>query len=215
MKTSSLLLGTILACAPLGNALDLTPQPGFRMLEDMKIPVVIFDDAPRTVQWQAPVKWNLSGGGDLLRLRPSESPNTGMELRIIPRNSAKAPDPATDREAVQSWVLPFMPAEASKISFAREIPSPFLLGGKPSRELTFSYSYQAREFTTSIALTDLDDAHSLAVIIYAPTEAFAAIHTEGTQSMFRWSWLSSPSATHADGGNRGTGTASSDYVPAK
>ena len=138
-----------------------------------------------------------------------------MELRIIPRNSAKAPDPATDREAVQSWVLPFMPAEASKISFAREIPSPFLLGGKPSRELTFSYSYQAREFTTSIALTDLDDAHSLAVIIYAPTEAFAAIHTEGTQSMFRWSWLSSPSATHADGGNRGTGTASSDYVPAK
>ena len=216
MKTKLLLPAIVssMAFAPLTNALDLTPHPGFRMLEDMKIPVALFDDGPRKVQWQAPAKWTLAGGGDLLRLRPPESSSMGMELRIIPRNSAKAPEPATDSDATQSWAHPFLPGTASNIAFLREIPSPFLLGGKPSRELSFTYTHNARDFTVSIAVADLDDERSLAVIIYALNADFPAIHTEGTQSMFRWITLDSPSATARSGG-RGTGTSSSDYRPAK
>lgn len=217
MKTQSLLLvaSLQLTFAPLTNALDLTPHPGFRMLENVKIPVLIFEDAPRKIQWQAPTNWTISGGGDLLRLRPLESSKSGMELRAIPRNSAKAPDPATERDATLSWVQPFLPASAGMVAFKQEIPGPFLLAGKPCRELTFTYTFQALDFTTSIALTDLDDEHSLAVIIYAPSADFAAIHAEGTQSMFRWMWLGSPTAHERGSGARVTGTSSSDYRPGK
>ena len=214
MRTRLPLLAAILAVAAssVATALDLTPQLSFRLLEDMKIPVVIFEDGPRKVQWQAPAKWSLNGGGELLSLRPPDSSKMGMELRLIPRKAAEAPDGTTARDAVQSWVQPFLPADASKIAFQREIPSPFMLGGKPSRELTFTYTSLFENFTASIALTDLDDEQSIAVIIYARDADFASIHTEGIKSMFRWIWLG-PASPHARPGARGSGTSSTDYRP--
>ncbi len=181
------------------HALELTPRYGFRDLEGVKIPVIYFDDGERRVQWQPPANWKISGGESSLLLTVPEQTNTGMELRIIPRKAAEAPDGKVDPQAASEWIKPFLPAVAQKQAFVQEIPSPFLLEGLSSRELTFTYTYLARDFTTSIALVNLDTEHSLAVIIYAPIKEFDRVHEEGTKSMFRWIILKSgPQQKQAD-----------------
>jgi hypothetical protein len=181
------------------HALDLTPTAGFRELETMKIPVVFFEDGGRKVRWQPPGQWLISGGGTGLLISPPEASHTGMEFRVIPRKDAEVPDGKTDPKAAASWVQSLLPSDSEKITFVQEIPSPFLLGNLTSRELTFTYTYLAREFSTSVALVNLDLDHSLAVIIYAPTKDFQNIHEEGTKSMFRWVWLgTTPSKERAN-----------------
>lgn len=173
------------------HALDLTPEYGFRDLEGVKIPIIYFADGERRVQWQPPANWKISVVETGLMLTVPEQANTGMELRIIPRKAAEAPDGKIDPQAASEWIKPFLPAVAQKQAFVQEIPSPFLLEGLNSRELTFTYTYLARDFTTSIALVNLDTEHSLAVIIYAPIKEFDRVHEEGTKSMFRWIILKS------------------------
>lgn len=216
MKIQSLLASIVLSFTGLSalQALDLTPTFTFRLLEDIKIPVLHFQDGPRKVQWQPPGSWAISGGGQSLTLRPPDSSNMAMELRLIPHNAAQAPDGTTALDAVLAWVQPFLPGDAGKVAFEREMPSPFMLGGKSSREMTFTYTSLAQNFTTSVAVVDLDSDHSIAVVIYARSKDFAAIHAEGTKSMFRWLLLDSASQ-HAQSAGRGSGTASSDYRPGK
>ena len=173
------------------QALDLTPIDGFRELEGIKIPVVFFADDARKVQWQAPAQWRFVGGGDSLALYPATTPDAAMELRIISRKAAEAPDGTANPQAIANWVQPLLPVQAGKATFLREIPSPFLLGGLTSRELTFTYSLLGKDCKTSVALVNLDLEHSLAVIIYSRPDQFDLMHDEGTRSMFRWVWLDS------------------------
>lgn len=173
------------------KALDLTPTDGFRELEGVKIPVVFFVDDARKVQWQMPAQWRLVGGGDSLALYPKEISDAAMELRIISRKAAEAPDGTADPQAVAAWIQPLLPARAERATFVREIPSPFLLGALTSRELTFTYNYLGKDYKTSVALVNLDLEHSLVVIIYSRSDQFNLIHDEGTRSMFRWMWLES------------------------
>jgi hypothetical protein len=184
----SFVFATSLTIARL-HALDLTPEPGFRELEGVKIPVVIFNDGKRRFQWQPPSTWKMSGGETSLLLSVPGEASTGMELRIIPRKLAEAPDGKTNPQAATEWIKPFLPALAQKQTFIQEIPSPFLIEGVGTRELTYTYTYLARDFTTSVALVNLDSEYSLAVIIYAPSKEFDRIHEEGTKSMFRWTLL--------------------------
>jgi hypothetical protein len=204
-----LVLATVLAITSL-NALDLTPTQGFRELEGVQIPIVFFADDARKVQWQPPGQWRMSGGSGSLTLLPPETPNAGMELRVVPRKASEAPDGRTDPQAAVTWAQPFLPAQSGNAAFVKELPSPFLLGGLSCREITFTYSYLNKEYKTSVALVNLDLEHTLVVIIYALTGDFDLIHEDGTRSLFRWVWLGSPAPK-----NRIGARVSSDYTPVK
>src|SRR5262245_45275659 len=100
-----LLLGTILTLviSPMSGALDLTPTPGFRTLEDVKIAVLFFEDGPRQVQWQAPARWTFSGDGKSVTLRPPDTSGAAMEIRLISINAAKAPDGTSAPDDLLKW----------------------------------------------------------------------------------------------------------------
>jgi hypothetical protein len=250
MKTRHLVPALLFAAGltPL-SALDLTPpskstEPAFRVLEDTKIPIVVFPDGNRRVQWQPPADWELRGNATLLSLRPPGASKAAMELRVIPIAGARAPQSETASEDLiqgdtasedlkqsdtasedlkQSdtasedliqWARPFLPADARRVVFVREVPSPFLLGGLPSREVTFTYLSFARYCTTSIALVDLDDEHSMAIVISAPKSEFAAIRTAGIESMFRWKWIGPTPDRPAGGSPGGNNPADSSVVAA-
>ena len=186
---ASCLTALVVAGLHTANALDLTPINSFRDLEGTKIPVVLFEDGPRKVNWQPPDNWQLSGGGKQLNLYPGKIPLAAAQLKLIAHTAAQPPDRAAALDTFLKWATSFVPADATGLTFAKETPNPFLIGQKPSREFTFNYVSAATKCSTSVALVDLDANESLALVITARAEDFEGIYNDGTMSMFRWRWI--------------------------
>ena len=179
------ILAAVIALAPLpAIALDLTPHAGFRELEDIKIPVVELMDGAAKVIFQPPSGWQVSGGRSLLNLIPPNPNEAIVELRI---DTASAPDLEAP-EDVEKWCRKFLPTPATQIVLAGDAASPFTLHGLPSREFTYSYTYQARQFTASVAVVDLSPGQRLSLIVIAHPDKFKPTCESVVRSMFTFEW---------------------------
>lgn len=181
MKRTCLLL--LLALAPLvAKALDLTPEPTFRDLEGVKIPILLFSDGGKKITLQPPAKWRVSGGGASLSLLPPDAQDAVMLLRILPR---KPPAPEVT-EDLDKWCRAQLPKDAAEPKLESEIENGFTLGPLGSREFTYSYAALGRRFTTSVAVVDWNERERLAVIVTARAADFAATHETAMRSIFTW-----------------------------
>ena len=178
------LTAILFVLAPLAaKALDLTPAPGSRDLEGIRIPIVLFTDAGKKIAFQPPVKWNVSGGETALSLYPPELPDAVMQLRVHPR---KPLDPGA-AEDLEKWCLSQLPQDAADLTREGDAENVFTLGPLPSHEYTFSYSAQGRRFTTSVAVVNWNDRERIAVVVTARTADFRPTHEAAMRSMFSWS----------------------------
>lgn len=176
-------LPLLLALAPcLAKALDLTPAAGFRDLEGIKIPIILFSDAGKKISFQPPAKWNISGGGTALGLYPADLPDAALQLRVFPIKPL-APGVIEDLE---KWCRALLPQDAAQPKLESENENVFTLGPLPSREFTYSYAAQGRRFTTSIAVVDWNERERLAVVVTARAADFPAAHEAAMRSMFSW-----------------------------
>jgi len=189
---ASFLIGLLAAGVNAAQALDLTPITSYRELEGVKIPVISFEDGQRKVNWQPPENWQISGGDRELNLYPNKLPLAAAQLKLIPHGAAQPPERTAALDSLLKWAMSFVPGDATGITFDHEVPNPFLLDGKPSRELTFKYVSDAKKCCTSVALVDLDARQSLALVITARAEDFERAYRAWTSSMFRWQWVSRP-----------------------
>ncbi len=181
MKRTGLLL--LLALAPLAaKALDLTPEPTFRDLEGVKIPILRFSDDGKKISLQPPARWRVSGGGASLSLLPPETQDAGLLLRILAL-TPRAPEVTED---LDKWCRAQLPKDASEPKLESEVENGFTLGPLGSREFTYSYAAQGRRFTTSVAVVDWNERQRLAVIVTARAADFAATHDAAIRSMFTW-----------------------------
>ncbi len=189
MKISSTLLALSFLAPRLLNALDLTPNESTRDLEGFKIPLITFADAPRQVRWQPPTKWALTGTAKKLTLYPPLAEQASMRIELHPGKTENG-EPTADNspEQFEAWAQQFLPQDATETILLGENASPFTLGGRTSREFTFTYLSQSRRFSTSVAIVDLSPKERLAVIVSARAADFAALHDEAVASMFRWEW---------------------------
>lgn len=179
------ILAAVVAIAPLsGMALDLTPHIGFRGLEDINVPIVELTDGAAKVCFQPPAGWQVRGGRTLLHLTPPNPDAIIVDLRI---DAVNPPDPAAP-EDVEKWCRKFLPPLATQIALAGDAASPFTLHGLPSREFTFSYAYQARRFTASVAVVDLSPGQRLSLIVIAHPDKFKPAHESVVRSMFTFEW---------------------------
>jgi len=191
MKTW-IVTGLLVAGLSAAHALDLTPITSYRELEGVRIPVISFEDGLRKVNWQPPDNWQLSGGGQQLNLYPEKIALAAAQLKLIGHDAAQIPARTGALNDFLKWAMSFVPRDATGLTFDHESPNPFLLGGKPSREITVSYVSSAKKCSTSVALVDLDARQSLALVITACTEDFEQVYSAGTASMFRWQWITKP-----------------------
>lgn len=180
-------LWTVLLNPALCLALDLTPTPSFTELEGVQIPQTTFRDGSRKVLWSAP--WPISGGGAKITLYPPEPPQAFMKLEVrllkaedVPPGLPPAP------EALQSWILPYIPADSTEVVPVAAARGGYQLQGAPSVEFTFTYLSQSRRFSTAVSYVDLNEKERLYVIVTAPLSSFAKIHQTAISSMFRMSW---------------------------
>jgi hypothetical protein len=164
-------------------ALDLTPRPGFRKLEQFQIPVVLFEDGARTVRWQPPNGWQVNAVGRALTFFPPKSSVAMARLEIRPPGAL-----AADAGAPLAWAQAHLPNKATESALSAERENPFSLAGLPAKERIYAYRLGAQHLTTAVAYVDLNGRESLALIVTALSADFDAIHAEAIASMFSWNW---------------------------
>lgn len=162
--------------------LDLTPHAGFRELEGIQIPIIEFADGAGKVTFQPPTGWKCEGGPRLLRLTPPDPGERRVEIRL---DAATEPD-------LDRWCRKLLPVLATRIALAAEAASPFTLRALPGRENTYTYAYQSRLCTTSIACVELSPGQRLALVVTASPENFKATHEAAVRALFSFDW---PKAT--------------------
>ena len=166
-------------------ALDLTPRPGVRKLEQFQIPVILFEDGARTVRWQPPTGWQVNAVGRAVTFFPPKSAVAMARLEVRPPGAVQA-TPAT---APLAWAQTHLPNTATEITLTAEHDNPFALGGQSAKERIYTYRVGQQRLTTSIAYVDLNARESLALLITALTPDFDAIRAEAIASMFSWNWV--------------------------
>lgn len=192
MKTSAFRSTLIFAFALLfacdaARALDLTPVPGFKELEGIKIPIVQFSDGKGKINYQPPGNWNLSGGGTELKLLPQEVDQASMRFVLVEKKAPDGQDPASaTAEDLQAWAMRFIPAGSKEVAFVSKTENPFMLEGHSTDEFVFTYSLYGSLETISISVADRSDKERMVVIISARTKDFDPIHKAGITSMFSW-----------------------------
>lgn len=169
------------------RALDLTPIPGFKELEGIKIPVVLFSDGAKKIQYMPIGDWHLSGGGKTLNLTPPDVDQASMRFMLIEKKAPEAQVAASAApEDLQAWAKQFIPPGAKHVTFVTKVPSPFTLEGHGSNEFIFTYALYGSGETISISIVDLSDTERMVVIISARTKDFEPIHKACIASMFSW-----------------------------
>ncbi len=184
MKTHILCAGLVLATQGLLSALDLTPIQSFRELEGIKIPMVRFSDGSRSVTFQPPSQWRVSGGGDRVQILPSEFQRALFQLHVCERPEVSA----GQEEDLGKWTLSLLPDGAEEVVPKGEAVGQFTLGAVPSNERTYSCNLGGRPSTVSVAWVDLGEKERLAVLVIASDKDFKAVHEEAIRSLFSWSW---------------------------
>lgn len=179
------LLACLLAGLP-AYALDLTPTPAFRELEGARIPVLQFADGVRKFNYRPPMEWRWHGGGNMIQF---DAPGRGQNLfKLLVIN--KPPGTPTGTELSSATVLAIaraiLPKDAENVRPTKETPTPFALEGRPSLELSFSYSLFGSSQAASVAVVDRSETQWFVVCVEAEAADFESIRTQAISSMFSW-----------------------------
>jgi hypothetical protein len=166
------------------QALDLTPRRGFRNLEGFKIPVLYFTDKTRSIKYQPPAHWQVSGGGAQLVLTPPDAEDAEMKWRLLarPPTEQAAPTP----EQLAKLAQTFLPTQVDELKLLEKHQNPFTLGDSGSLEFVFTYLIGGRRFDESISICDLSQTERLIVQISARHDDFSNVRTAAIGSLFSW-----------------------------
>lgn len=163
------------------RALDLTPNPSFKELEGIKIPVVQFNDETTKINYRPPPNWKLSGGGNTLHLYPPGESHAWMKLILADKQTESVAP-----EALQATARQFLPQGFTNLVLAKLVPNPFTLNGHATYELIFTYSLFGSQDVASISLADRSDKKWLVLVVSASARDFDPIHAQAISSMFTW-----------------------------
>ena len=164
--------------------LDLTPRAGFREMDGIQIPIVELADGAGKITFQPPADWKCEGGPRLLTLTPPDPGERRVELRL---------DAVTETD-FDLWCRERLPRLATQIALAAEAASPFTLRGLPSSENTYTYAFQSRLYTASIACVELSPDQRLTLVVTAPAENFKATHEAAVRALFTFDWKEAAAA---------------------
>lgn len=178
MRRPLALAAALFLAPPPALPLDLTPRPGFRELEGIQIPLVELADGAGKVTFQPPADWKCEGGPRLLKFTPPDPAERRVELRL---DAATEPD-------LDLWCRVLLPRLATQVALAGQAASPFTLRGLPSSEYTYTYAFQSRRYTTSIACVELSPGQRLALVVTASPENFKATHEAAVRTLFTFDW---------------------------
>ena len=166
-------------------------------LEGVRIPLVLFADPTGRVRYQPPGDWHYGGEGATFTLYPPHVSSASMKLCVVPHAPGLPEITAMPSAVLTKWSQQYVAADAQELKLVDEMPSPFMLDSRPSREFIFAYKASGQRFQTSVAVLDWSAREHLAVVVTAAASEFKTVHDNGISSLFSWSLRKTDIATPA------------------
>ena len=164
------------------RALDFQPTPSFRVLENARIPVLLFPDGDRTIRYEPPDGWQVVGEGASISFRPRAIAQAELRLAV----AAKSPKDAGKVPLPKDLVAGLLPGDATEVVPVTENENPFLLETIGSRESVFAFTSEGQRFRISVATCDFSATQWLTVVTKALERDFEIVRGTAIGSLFSW-----------------------------
>lgn len=168
------------------RAIDFQPTPSFRVLENARIPVLLFRDGDRTIRYEPPDGWQVIGEGASISFRPRAIAQAELRLAVAAKSPKDAGNAAAKVPLPKDLVAGLLPADATEVVSVKENENPFLLETIGSRESVFAYTSEGQRFRISVATCDFNATQWLTVVTKALERDFEIVRGTAIGSLFSW-----------------------------
>jgi hypothetical protein len=166
-------------------ALDLTPNPGFKELEGVRIPQIQFAHGEQSVTWRPPADWRMTYEDGRLLFLPKDRTHASFELCVV-RRAPRDTEVLTDAKKLQAYAAAFLPKSATDIVYKQGNQGPFTINAIPALEFLLDFQEPGHPSQASFSVVDLNERERLIVVITAQPKDFEEVRATAIQSMFSW-----------------------------
>jgi hypothetical protein len=167
-------------------AIEFSAVEQERSLEGIKFKLLFFKDNGKTIWYQPPRGWTVSGGGGGLKLTPPSLPQAQGEIAQSPLPAPQAFD-AEVMKALQQKTLANLPAGSEKATVVSEEKSPVTINGHQTYAVTVSYHAFGQDFLMSVLYLNLPDTQ-LSFRAVARAVDFEKVQGAVRGSLVSWQW---------------------------
>lgn len=167
-------------------AIEFSVAEQERSLEGVKFKLLFFKDNGKTIWYQPPRGWSVSGGAGGLKMTPPGLPMAQGEIAQSPLPAAQSFD-AEVMKALQQKTLASIPAGGEKAAVVSEEKSPITVNGHQTYAVTVSYHAFGQDFLMSVLYLNLPDTQ-LSFRAVARTADFEKVHGAVRGSLVSWQW---------------------------
>lgn len=168
------------------HALDFQPTASFRVLENARIPVLLFPDGDRTIRYEPPDGWQMASQGASITFRPRAIAHAELKFVATSKSPKDAGNGGSGVPPPKDIVAGLLPADATELAPVSESENPFLLETVGSREAIFAYTSDGQRCRISIATCDVNATQWLAVVTTALERDFEIVRRTAIGSLFSW-----------------------------
>src|SRR5882762_297296 len=149
-------LAIILLTSSAYAGLELTPRLEEYDLDGVKLRQLVFADSERRVTYTPPRKWEYSGGGNRLALRPASAPTAEATITVNKPSQPDVFDEATTKRLCDE-VLASVPKGATHVALVSQQMNPLLIERKETFLVVINYDYYGNPYARSVMFLNRQD----------------------------------------------------------
>ena len=136
--------------------MDFTPVSGERTLEGIVFKQLLFHQDGRTISYEQPRGWTVTGDAQSLKLTPAGVSQAQASMEQAPLSEPQVLDAATTAK-LASQVLASVPNESKDVTLMAEEKSPLRINQQETYAVTVSYTFYSQDYALSVLFANLPD----------------------------------------------------------
>ncbi|MBA3609038.1 MAG: hypothetical protein H0W43_11125 [Chthoniobacterales bacterium] len=136
--------------------MDFTPVSGERTLEGIVFKQIHFHQDGRTISYEQPRGWTVTGDSRALKLTPPGISQAKAAMEQAPLPEPQVLDAATTAK-LASQVLTSVPNESKDVPLMAEEKSPLRINQQETYAVTVSYTFYSQDYALSVLFANLPD----------------------------------------------------------
>jgi hypothetical protein len=194
MITRMLITGLLAAaCATAQAAIEFSSKEEEGSLEGVKFRLLFFKENGKTIGYQPPRGWTVSGGGAGLKMMPPNLSQAQGEISQSPLPAPQVFDEKTTK-ALQEKALASVPQSSEKVTLVSDEKSPLKISGNETYGVTIAYSAFGQEFMMNVLFLNLPDTR-VCFRTTALKRDFEKVHGAMRGSLLSWQGRQGPGSS--------------------